>query len=294
MDGVVKPLGLSYVVLACPKSGTTWMQRLLSAHDEVHCAESRLFGNFVSTDFGDAPRMTLEAYVSILSAYYHPPCDRAGGEAYFQSLLYKLVDTIAEHAKAESGKRVYGEKLTPYLGTMDRVIEQLGRYGDGLRVVHLVRDCRDVIVSGSAHWRLVQDQEAIEGDPEAAFAYLLDSWIEIQQAMERATERFARVLIVRYEDMLDDPLTQARRLFAFIGADDDPELIRSCVEATTFAKLSGGRARGEEDASSFFRNGTAGQWKDRLSIEQIRRVHERAGALLAGYGYAVPADCPTS
>lgn len=292
MDKVAKPSGLSYVVLACPKSGTTWMQRLLSAHDEVHCAESRLFGNFVSTDFGDAPRMTLEAYVSILSSYYHPPCARAEGEAYFQSLLYKLVETIAEHAKAESGKRIYGEKLTPYLGTMDRVIEQLGRYGDGLKVIHLVRDARDVIVSGSAHWKQLQSQEGKAGDPETAFAYLLDSWIEIQHAMEHATQRFDQVLVVRYEDMLDDPLGQARRVFSFLEAHDDPDLIRRCVEATSFFKLSGGRSPGEEDPSSFFRNGTAGQWKDRLTPEQIQRVHDRAGGLLEAYGYAT-AECFT-
>ena len=284
--------GLGFVVLACPKSGTTWMQRLMSAHAEVHCAESRLFGRYLSTAYGDMPRLTLEEYVSILSSYYHPPCEALESEAYFQTLLHKLIETIADHAREESGKRIYGEKLTPYIGTMDRVVEQLIAYDRNLRVIHLVRDCRDVVVSGIAHWRMLRGDQAL--DVEELFSHLLDSWIEIQSAMTQVGDRFAHVLEVRYEDMLEDPVGQARRVFALIGADCDPDLIQRCVEETSFAKLSGGRARGHEDSASFFRNGTAGQWKDRLSDEQIRRVHERAGALLAGYGYEVPADCPTS
>jgi hypothetical protein len=37
---------LSYLIFASPKSGTTWMQRLISEHPDAICSESRLFGDY--------------------------------------------------------------------------------------------------------------------------------------------------------------------------------------------------------------------------------------------------------
>ncbi len=281
--------GLSYVVLACPKSGTTWMQKMLSEHPQVHCSETRLFGRYFDPSFGPSTHLPLEEYVQILSRYYHPPCDGDQREAYFASLLHKMIETIANHAKEESGKPIYGEKLTPYVGTAQGVIEQLVGLGPELRVIHLVRDCRDVIVSGVAHWTKVIDNES-EQEFEKSFAYFLDTWIETQQAMRSTKDRFAHVLRVRYEDMLADPIAQAQRVFAFLGADVADDVIERCVEQASFAKLSGGRASGEEDSTSFFRSGTAGQWKEKLSQSQLEMIHSKAGALLAELGYEMPTE----
>jgi len=277
---------LSFLVLACPKSGTTWMQRLLGEHPNVHCAESRLFGRYNEQYSERSTHLPLEEYVHILSKYYRPPCDEARSEAYFESLLGKLIETIASHAITESGKQIYGEKFTPYLATTDHSINQILTLYPKIRLIHLVRDCRDVIVSGMAHW--LHSNPKDPSDWEIPFSYFLDSWIEIQQSMQEARDRFADVLEVRYEDMLENPSLQARRVFSFIGATVSDEVIERCVEETTFSKLADGRQAGEEDPSSFYRSGTSGQWPDRLSAHQINRVHIEAGALLRSYGYEVP------
>jgi hypothetical protein len=57
------------------------------------------------------------------------------------------------------------------------------------------------------------------------------------------------------------------------------------VGSATFEKLSKGRTRGEEDPSSFFRKGVAGDWRDAFT-DRDRRVFEReAGDLLTKLGY---------
>ena len=279
--------GLSYIVLACPKSGTTWMQKMLSEHPQVHCSETRLFGRYFDPSFGPSTHLPLEEYVQILSRYYHPPCEADRREAYFASLLNKMIETIANHAKEESGKPIYGEKLTPYVGTADGVIEQLVGLGPEVRVIHLVRDCRDVIVSGIAHWVKVVDEDS-QQELEKSFGYFLDAWVEIEHAIRLAKDQFLHVLEVRYEDMLVDPIAQAQRVFAFIGADVTDDVIEQCVEQSAFSKLSGRRQPGQEDSASFYRSGTAGQWKDKLSSSQLEMIHSKAGALLAGLGYEMP------
>lgn len=261
------------------------MQKMLSEHPQVHCAETRLFGRHFDVGYGRSPHLPLEEYVQMIGRHYHPPCDQEGREGYFQTLLAKLIETIALHAKEESGKVIYGEKLTPYVGTADHVMDQIWELYPNIRLIHLVRDCRDVVVSGIAHWLQLQDRAADSDSMDIPFSYLLNSWVEIQRAMDNARDRFEHVFEVKYEDMLEDPLGQAARIFSFVGADCQADLIQRCVEETTFEKLSGGRTRGQEDAMSFFRNGTAGQWRDRLSQTQLERIDELAGALLASLGY---------
>lgn len=280
--------GLSFVVLASPKSGTTWVQKMLSAHPRVHCAETRLFGQHFDPKAGTSVHLTLEQYVRFVSRHYNPPCEPEGRDAYFDSLLGRLIGTIASHARAESGKPIYGEKLTPYRGTAQGVMDRLAVLeGGGVRLIHLVRDCRDVIVSGAAHWQRVVDPGDARADPDTIFRLTLENWVEIETAFEQHRDRFAHVLEVRYEDLLEAPAAEAERIFGFIGADCDAGVIEACVERTSFATLSGGRQRGEVDDSSFYRCGTAGQWRGQLTAEQLACVQEMAGGVMEGLGYGV-------
>src|SRR5262245_54165119 len=116
---------MRYLVLACAKSGTTWLQRLLSAHPEVHCSETRPAGEYVSTENPAGIHISLEAYVSLLSRHYFPPVPAAESPAFHRTLLFNLIDTIAETSRRASGKPVYGEKLTPFSGTASQVVERL-------------------------------------------------------------------------------------------------------------------------------------------------------------------------
>ena len=277
--------GLNFIVLASPKSGTTWVQQMLCEHAQVHCAESRLFGQYFDPKVGSSVHLTLEQYVRFVSRYYNPPCGPDARDAYFDALLHRLIGTIASHAREESGKPIYGEKLTPYPGTARGVVQQLLEHDRELRLIHLVRDCRDVVVSGMAHWSRAMGSVGDHADPDEIFTKMLDTWVDVESAFERDRDQFEHVLEVRYEDLLIDPMAQAARVFEFIGADCPSGFLERCVERTSFATLSGGRQRGQVDDSSFYRCGTAGQWRDVLSTDQLDRIASIAGALMEARGY---------
>ena len=99
--------GLDYVVLASAKSGTTWMQRLLCAHPEVHCSESRLFGRYFDKNNPSGPNLTVESYVENLARHLNPPTSPDLSGDYYASLLHNILDAIARTASAASGKPIY-------------------------------------------------------------------------------------------------------------------------------------------------------------------------------------------
>lgn len=278
---------IDFFVIASPKSGTTWVQKMLCSHPQVHCAESRLYGLYFDPRVGASTHLPLEQYVRFMSGYHQPAGDECSREAYFDGLLDRLVGAIADHAREHSGKAVYGEKVTPYPGTAAHVLGQVRTRHAGARLIHLVRDPRDVIVSGMAHWRralAVQptDEPHRYEDEDLLFSDLLDHWVEVQSAM---IENGDGVLVIRYEDLVREPRTVVGRLLRHIGVDASEAVVSRCVEENTFEKLSGGRQRGEIDDSSFYRCGTAGQWRGRLTAEQLACVQEMAGGLMEGRGY---------
>lgn len=92
-------------------------------------------------------------------------------------------------------------------------------------------------------------------------------------------------LMFSYEDLLANPgdiLLQAADHFG-LGADH--ETILRIVEQHSFQKMSGGRARGEEEPSSFFRKGVMGEWTEHFS-EDLRMLYwMKAGKFFDYFGF---------
>jgi hypothetical protein len=195
-------------------------------------------------------------------------------------------------------KSIYGEKFTPYATTAEHSIEVLHDYHPRIKFINLTRDGRDVIVSGAAQWLNHRLRQA-PADEQAVFAQALRNhailpedferflgyWTEAVMAGLKARARFTHYLHLSYEKFLANPVRETTLLFGFIGIDASPEVVRSCVNATTFEKLSGGRRPGEEDPHSFFRKGEAGDWKNWFSQDQQQVFQRRAGNLLKQLGY---------
>jgi len=280
---------LAFVVFACPKSGTTWLQRLLCAHPALHCAETRAPGRYLKIDPAYAsPHISLEEYAAILTRHLHPGA--GAGDAFGRDLLFDLWDTIAESVKRASGKPVVGEKLTPFAGTEAHAVRLLHQYHPGLCFINLVRDGRDVAVSGFAQQtstalRRAADAESGPLRDRLESRRIPDDFLELWTSMWTACvdaglagERlFRRSMRLRYEDMLEDAPGQLARVLALIGVEHDRATVARCLEAASFERLSGGRERGREDRASFFRKGVGGDWVNWLTPAQNERFVADAG-----------------
>ena len=90
---------------------------------------------------------------------------------------------------------------------------------------------------------------------------------------------------VKYEDLLESGGREVKRLLEFLEVDSGDETVRRCIKSTSFEKMSGGRKPGDEDPSSFFRKGIAGDWKNVFNERDRQAFKEEAGELLIKLGY---------
>lgn len=168
--------------------------------------------------------------------------------------------------------------------------------------VHLVRDPRDIAVSFAEFFDCSQDQAiALMADPTYRLVFdpdapagpqlpitLLDwsshclSWLSAEQVPR---------LLIRYEDVLADPVREFTRLAVFADLASTPEQVAAAVEATRFDRLKerdrkeGFAFRG--DGRSHFRVGRAGGWREALTPAQARRIEREHGEVMIRLGYAL-------
>jgi hypothetical protein len=292
-----------FFVVGNQKSGTTWLMRMLDAHPEVLCkGEGRFFGESwrqKSLKQRDTMRPPSSLYNALLDAeYLRFWIERSvwsrndGAEEHLDNLTRMAIDYFLGGELLKSGKRIAGDKsplLTP------ETIREISTIYPEAKVVHIIRDGRDVAVSAAHHARNFgrprkrSEPNGTEGSvfSQGQLEKLAAEWASrvgktVQDGPELLGENYTEV---RYEDLLDRPEKEVRRLLAFLGVDADEKSVTRCIDDASFERLSKGRMRGEEDPTSFFRKGVAGDWKHAFT-EKEREIFDReAGELLARLGY---------
>lgn len=156
--------------------------------------------------------------------------------------------------------------------------------------VCLVRDPRDVAVSMAAYkgWSL---HAAITGMTHGgifglpAWAEYIALWLAV--ALERSS-----VVMTRYEDLLDNPVLNLRRIISSIGMEVDREAILQAVHDQEIGrKRRQVERRGDEMPGgkllnqALLRKGTAGQWASLFDDEQQAYALETWGQWLAVFRY---------
>ena len=67
-------------------------------------------------------------------------------------------------------------------------------------------------------------------------------------------------IIIRYEDMLNNPNTVLKKIFNFLGFKIEQEKIKRIIEKNSFKNITG-RKHGESDDTKFVRKGVSGEWE---------------------------------
>ena len=272
-----------FFVGGLPRSGTTWVMHLLDAHPRLCCIGEAGFFNFLATRFGEV--------FSSYNTFAGPQNDRKmipvkGFDGLSSRRVFETA--IVEIIRANTPKDLrrlegLGEKTPDNL----MCLEALWNNVPDARFIHIIRDCRDVAVSGWERFQPNLDNWSSRADYAADMA---GAWRDrIEKARRLAAEQPPQLYHeLRYEDLLAVPHDEAAKLFKFLTVADDTQTVETAVAATRFEKLSGGRKNGEADQSdsrAHFRKGVSGEWRGEFSTEENSRVWQVAGPLLDDLGY---------
>lgn len=151
--------------------------------------------------------------------------------------------------------------------------------------IYVMRNPLDVAVSMTHHFGLTVD-EAIErlanenvatANDSMFVTQMLGSWSRHVAGWAEISERLgSKVLVLRYEDLLDKPAKHFAKAAKLLGIQDKSRIERA-VGYAGFQTLSAlekreGFIEAASGQSRFFRAGRANQWREALRREQVARV----------------------
>jgi len=174
---------------------------------------------------------------------------------------------------------------------------QRANYG---RVVYLVRDPRDVLISYFHFERSHRGDSVAEEDLAGYADRFLSGYVGFGRwdvhvggwFRRAATDR--NVTVIRYEALLADPAAGLRQACTVLGLEPDDAAIARAVAAGSFERLHdqeldardrGAFAGSDANRSRFFRREQAGSHRDELPPELAQRVCQQLGPVMRQAGY---------
>jgi hypothetical protein len=94
------------------------------------------------------------------------------------------------------------------------------------------------------------------------------------------------VLLLRFEELIGPRQYESfKGLFAYCDIAMPDDVLKRLLEDHSFRVLAGGRQQGEEDATSHYRMGVAGDWKNHFTDEHVEKFKAVTNDLVILTGY---------
>ncbi len=175
------------------------------------------------------------------------------------------------------------------------------------RVVYIVRDPRDVVVSQYHYHRKIRKIEddspmekfvtrflAGETCPHGSWGQNVSTWLTTSEG----TPRF---LLLRYEDLVADTARELAKVVAFLDLSAGPEQIAQAVERSSADRMRQLEKRqpdknelmkGSRKDLSFVRAAGSGGWRSDLPAPMVAQIEAAWGSLMQHLGYELSSQTP--
>jgi Sulfotransferase domain len=253
-----------------PKSGNTWARVFLS--------------NLAAAMAGEAKKLELKA----ITRFSHS----ADFKSHFEEILgfkptIRHCDEIAAARQKVQHRIADTYEGLIFLKTHNALVVDRGHSVVNFAVtsgaVYIVRNPLDVAISLAHHGGTDIDKTIATMAAEDFETPVDDTLVhEVWGSWSRNVSSWTRkphpaIHVMRYEDMLADPLASFTALVRHLRLDATPAQIALAVDRSSFESLQDEEERAgfkerPQQAERFFREGRVGQWRDVLSQEQVERV----------------------
>jgi Ser/Thr protein kinase RdoA (MazF antagonist) len=273
-------------VVGCPRSGTTMLERMLDAHHELAMTHETHWVTRYAKRRRDLTREgcvlpeTLDKlYTDYRFTRMAPPREQIERLMDQGPLKYRrFVRVVFDHFRRTQGKSFVGDKST---GGYLRNIQRLREVCPSSKIVHLVRDGRDVCLS-MLNWpkadRAAGRFPMFKDDPVATTA----AWWQwhVRAGLEQGRSLGPDVYReFRYEQIVQEPDRQCAALCAFLRIENDPGMVQ----------FHAGRSKPGQgkSANAAWLAPTPGlrDWRTQMDPKQIEMFEAIAGETLDAFGY---------
>ncbi|MDX1393415.1 MAG: sulfotransferase [Gemmatimonadota bacterium] len=286
------------------RTGSTWLMRLLREHPQIavhggYPYETRAAAYWLHmVGVLASPANTLQsshpdAFPDDLWTIGHHPFNgeslapesslrrwfAAGYPAHVAELARVSIDDFYDRVTEDLGKpgaTRFAEKLTP--GQVPRLMWEI--YPAAGEII-LVRDFRDMACSilafNEKRGFVAFGRENVDSDAR----FIADNLASGANALLAAwRERSDRARLVRYEDLVLDPVPTLAALYEGLGLASDPDLVRDSV-----ARASGREGAMERHRTSRNPAASIGRWRDELDPGLVDVCRTAFGEALEAFGY---------
>jgi len=291
-----------FFILGHARSGTTLLMRLIRLHPDIHC-------NYQAHFFTRRPLLKSLVDTPEAEEWLTRKSNRWNhGRDLSPLVLRAAADIIMERDAAREGARIVGDKSPSSVIHGQAVRDLYAVYPDA-KIVYIVRDGRDVIISERFR-NFVEESKFLTAEDKRIIADLRQDpapfndgrrsiftetfirrkagdWVnDLQETEDESRRLFGENFYgLRYEDLLERPFDEMKRLWAFLGVETDPALEKAILDEMSSNPDEEWQSRRNEDIASFLPKGQAGNWvrlfsgADKLAFKQV------AGEMLVRWNY---------
>ena len=177
------------------------------------------------------------------------------------------------------------------------------------RVIYIVRDPRDVAVSFyfyNLKVRVIPDGYPMDefvtrfiAANVVSYADRVGCWEDHVLSWVRLREGHEGFRLVRYEDLLADPVKELTRLATLLGIDPTPERVERAVRLSSAGHMQSLEKQQSKDWIAtkdtrqdipFVREAKSGGWRNKLSANAVRSIEQAWGGTMKELGYDLVMD----
>jgi sulfotransferase family protein len=292
---MIGPTTNPYVfIVGCPRSGTTLLQRMVSAHPRIAIAyEAHWIPKFFERHRGVTREgLVTEELIPLLlteRTFIRMHIGREqlstlvdqGRPISYSSFVTGVLDLYGR----AKGKPLVGDKWPNYVLRINAV----NALWPGARFVHLIRDGRDV-GSSLMEWRsprkYVADLHTWKEDAASTAAVFWES--NVRRGREGGKSLGSKLYYeMRYESLLARPLEECEALCDFLKVSFDEAMVRFYETRPKTSSEPGKDHHPWMPITPGLRD-----WRTQMPAEDVERFEAAAGQLLDELGYARAAPHP--
>ncbi len=292
-----------FFVLGHARSGTTLLMRLVRLHPEVHC-------NYQAHFFTRKPLLKSLVDTPEAEEWLRRKSNRwnRGGDLS-PLILRAAADFILEREAVREGKRIVGDK-SPSSTIHGQAVRDMHAIYPDAKLIYIVRDGRDVLISerfrnfveeskflSAADRRILdelrRDQSQFTDGNRSIFTEtflrrVTTGWVtNLQEIEAEGRKLFGRnYFVLRYEDLLEDPLKEMRRVWKFLAVKKLDRSLEKNIKAEMVSNPDEEwQSRRNGDIASFLSKGQAGNWRRLFTARDKALFKQIAGEMLIKWKY---------